>query len=104
MLTQDPTFRKAWLNQAKAYESDDKPDEALQAYKKALELSKEPYLVEKVVTLQKKVDILNEKRKEELMSGLKNIGNSILGYFGMSLDNFKLNQNGDGGYNVSFQQ
>jgi hypothetical protein len=28
--------------------------------------------------------------QEEVMSGLKNIGNSILGYFGMSLDNFKL--------------
>jgi hypothetical protein len=28
--------------------------------------------------------------QEEVIGGLKNIGNSILGYFGMSLDNFKL--------------
>lgn len=37
-----------------------------------------------------------------MISGLKNIGNSILGKFGMSLDNFKLNQNENGSYNVSY--
>lgn len=46
---------------------------------------------------------LNEKRKTEVVDGLKKIGNSILGYFGMSLDNFKLNQGDNGGYNVSFK-
>ena len=38
------------------------------------------------------------------MDGLKNIGNSVLGYFGMSLDNFKLEQGPGGGYNISFKQ
>ena len=38
------------------------------------------------------------------MGGLKNIGNSILGYFGMSLDNFKLEKGPGGGYNVQFKQ
>lgn len=38
------------------------------------------------------------------MSGLKNIGNSVLGWFGMSLDNFKINKNPDGTYGVSTQQ
>ena len=38
------------------------------------------------------------------MSGLKNIGNSILGYFGMSLDNFQLNQNQNGSYNITMKQ
>lgn len=58
----------------------------------------------KLVVLQKKVDELNEKRKDEVLSGLKNIGNSILGYFGMSLDNFQLTQNEGGTYNVQFKQ
>lgn len=38
------------------------------------------------------------------MDGLKNIGNSVLGYFGMSIDNFKLEQGPGGGYNISFKQ
>lgn len=37
------------------------------------------------------------------MDGLKTIGNNILGFFGLSLDNFKLNQTDNGGYNVSFK-
>lgn len=50
-----------------------------------------------------KVDEINEKRKEEVMSGLKNIGNSVLGYFGLSLDNFKMEQGEGGGYNIQFK-
>ena len=38
------------------------------------------------------------------MDGLKTIGNSVLGYFGLSLNNFKLEQGAGGGYNVSFKQ
>lgn len=34
-----------------------------------------------------------EKMKTEVLTNLKSFGNSILGKFGMSLDNFKLNQN-----------
>lgn len=46
---------------------------------------------------------LNEKRKKEVLDGLKTIGNNVLGFFGLSLDNFKLNQGENGGYNVSFK-
>mmetsp|Transcript_3318 Transcript_3318/g.2770 ORF Transcript_3318/g.2770 Transcript_3318/m.2770 type:complete len:161 (-) Transcript_3318:21-503(-) len=45
-----------------------------------------------------------EKMKDEVMGNLKNLGNTILGKFGMSLDNFKLNQNPDGTYNVNMGQ
>ena len=44
-----------------------------------------------------------EKMKNEVMGNLKSFGNTILGKFGMSLDNFKLNQNPDGTYNVNYQ-
>ncbi|KAJ9438850.1 Peptidyl-prolyl cis-trans isomerase FKBP62 [Diplonema papillatum] len=51
---------------------------------------------------------LVEKRKkeqmDEAMQSLKGIGNSVLGYFGMSVDNFKTTQNPDGTYGISFQQ
>ena len=39
--------------------------------------------------------------KEEVMGNMKKLGNSVLGYFGMSMDNFKMQQNEDGTYNVN---
>ena len=43
-----------------------------------------------------------EKMKEEVMGGMKKLGNSVLGYFGMSIDNFKMQQNPDGTYNINY--
>jgi hypothetical protein len=40
--------------------------------------------------LDKHYKISTEKKKEEVLGGLKDLGNSILGKFGMSLDNFKM--------------
>lgn len=62
------------------------------------------FVREKIAYLKPKVDEINESRKKEVVEGLKNIGNSFLGYFGMSLDNFKLEQGPGGGYNISFKQ
>ncbi len=38
-----------------------------------------------------------------MMGKLKDVGNSLLGMFGMSLDNFQLNQNNGGGYNIQYK-
>lgn len=68
----------------------------------------------RIFVMTKDLEKLNEKRKNEVLSGLKNLGNTILGKmfnspliinilkgkFGMSLDNFKLNQNEGGSYNI----
>lgn len=35
---------------------------------------------------------------------LKGLGNMILGKFGLSLDNFKMEKNEQGSYSVQFQQ
>ena len=37
------------------------------------------------------------------MDGLKTLGNNFLGLFGMSLDNFKMEQGQGGGYNISYK-
>jgi hypothetical protein len=46
-----------------------------------------------------------EKMKEEMLGKLKDLGNSILGRFGMSLDNFKMEKDPNtGGYSIKMQQ
>ena len=46
----------------------------------------------------------NEKMKAEMMEGMKKLGNFCLKPFGLSTDNFKLEQNEGGSYNIKFQQ
>lgn len=59
----------------------------------------------KIKKLEKRIEERNEKMKDEMLGKLKDIGNTILGKFGMSLDNFKLNKDpNSGGYNISFQR
>lgn len=55
--------------------------------------------------MKKKSEEQFEKEKEEMMGKLKDFGNFVLGKIGLSLDNFKVEQNPDtGAYNISFQQ
>ena len=43
--------------------------------------------------------------KEETLGKLKDLGNSILGNFGLSTDNFKFDKDpGTGSYNIRFEQ
>ena len=39
---------------------------------------------------------------DEMLGKLKEMGNSILGNFGISLDNFKMIPNGQGGYSIQY--
>jgi hypothetical protein len=43
--------------------------------------------------------------KEEVLGKLKDLGNSVLSNFGMSLDNFKMDKDPNtGGYSIRFEQ
>lgn len=47
-----------------------------------------------------------QKKKEmtgEMLGKLKEVGNSFLGLFGMSVDNFQFNQGEGGGYNIQYK-
>eukprot|EP00359_Climacostomum_virens_P002247 CAMPEP_0204899714 /NCGR_PEP_ID=MMETSP1397-20131031/2007_1 /ASSEMBLY_ACC=CAM_ASM_000891 /TAXON_ID=49980 /ORGANISM="Climacostomum Climacostomum virens, Strain Stock W-24" /LENGTH=163 /DNA_ID=CAMNT_0052067697 /DNA_START=1389 /DNA_END=1877 /DNA_ORIENTATION=- len=119
-----------FANMAQCYIQLSQPDEAIKACDRALELSPDYVKVRdrKIrVLIDKKdfrlakeaadagdcdpllkqeasrlADEQFEKDKEAMMGQLKGLGNTILGKFGLSLDNFKVEQNETGSYSVNF--
>ena len=99
-------YTKAYTRRATAFEKMNQSDKALEDAKKAFTL--EPTstnLRQQVARLQKLEDERLEKLKAETMDKLKDLGNSILGNFGLSLDNFKAEQDPQtGSYSINFNQ
>lgn len=102
----DPLYLKAILRRAEIYEETDKLDESLADYQKAVEL--DPKHVEANQALRRlppKIEERNEKLKAEMMDNLKKLGNMVLKPFGLSTNNFKMEQDpNSGGYNMQFVQ
>jgi tetratricopeptide (TPR) repeat protein len=97
---------KAYLRRGKAYEKLEDTEKALGDMKAVLAL--EPQHTE-ALAASARLEIEEKKRlekmKDEMMGKLKDLGNGILGKFGMSLDNFKAVQDpATGSYNVNFQR
>ncbi|KAK2143016.1 hypothetical protein LSH36_887g02002 [Paralvinella palmiformis] len=105
-LELNPVYLKALLRRAELYEKTDKLDEALADYTKALEMDRT--LIKARIacqTLPDQIKERNEKLKEEMLGKLKDLGNLILRPFGLSTNNFKLQQDPNtGGYSMQFQQ
>jgi len=87
-----------------AYENLDKLAEALDDYKAVLALDPDNAKARAgVQRVEPEVLKRQEKMKEEMLGKLKDFGNTILGKFGLSLDNFKATQDSNtGSYNISF--
>lgn len=104
----NPKYVKALIRRSTAYENmeESKTDLALQDAKDALALEPNNAKIKATVKrLQKIEDERLEKLKEETMGKLKELGNSILGNFGLSLDNFQATQDPKtGSYSINFQQ
>ena len=103
-LALQPNHVKALLRRAQAREELEKMQEALEDMKKVVEI--DPSVAEArraVPRLQVAAEKKAEELKEQMMGQLKELGNSLLGKFGMSLDNFKAEKDpSTGSYNISF--
>ncbi|EJD38368.1 hypothetical protein AURDEDRAFT_107811 [Auricularia subglabra TFB-10046 SS5] len=52
--------------------------------------------------LAPRIEAARKREMDEMMSKFKGLGNSILGKFGLSTDNFQFTPNGAGGYSLNF--
>ena len=102
----DSQYVKVILRRAYVREKLDKLTPALEDYKRVLELdSGQASAREAVNRLPEQILIQQEKMKEECMAKLKDLGNLVLKPFGLSTENFKMNQDPtSGGYNIQFSQ
>jgi len=94
------------MRRAQAKEAMDEPNDALEDMKKVVELDPSIKAAAAAVPrLQRAADAKLEAQKEEMIGKLKDLGNTVLGKFGLSLNNFKAEQDPTtGSYNISFQQ
>ncbi|KAK8792292.1 hypothetical protein WA171_002544 [Blastocystis sp. BT1] len=105
-IQNNPSYVKAYIRRSQAYLETDKLDECLADYDKILELDKSMTSYRsKRQELAKRIDERNEKLKQEMLGKLKEVGNKILGKFGMSVDNFKMVQDpATGGYSIKYEK
>ncbi|XP_073155885.1 uncharacterized protein [Henckelia pumila] len=105
-LELNPTYMKAVLRRAEAHEKLEHYEESIADMTKVLELDPSNDQARRtIIRLKPLADEKREKMKEEMIGKLKEMGNSILGRFGMSVDNFKaVKDPNTGSYSVSFQQ
>jgi hypothetical protein len=110
-LTLDPTYIKALLRRAQANENigtSTAMTEALEDYKKMKESAKDSYTLTQCQRAERelpdKIKVKMDLEKEEMMGKLKDLGNTLLGKFGLSTDNFQFEKdpNGSGGYSMNF--
>lgn len=99
-------YVKAYLRRANFYEETEKFDESLEDYKKVLEFdpgNKDAAAAN--IRLPPLIQERNEKLKTEMLGKLKDLGNVILRPFGLSTENFQLQQDPNtGGYSINFKQ
>jgi hypothetical protein len=107
-----PDYVKALVRRATAFERFEQTDRALEDSKEAFEIMKLSgdvktqqfhSIVQTISRLQKLEDERLEKLKTETLDKLKDLGNSILGNFGLSLNNFQAQKDPNtGSYSISF--
>ncbi|KAG0540639.1 hypothetical protein BDA96_03G426100 [Sorghum bicolor] len=105
-LELNPTYLKALLRRAEAHEKLEHYDEAIADMKKVIEMDpSNQQATRSLFRLEPLAAEKREKMKEEMIGKLKDLGNSVLGRFGMSVDNFKaVKDPNTGSYSIQFQK
>ncbi|XP_064603101.1 tetratricopeptide repeat protein 1-like [Liolophura sinensis] len=103
-LELNPNYMKALLRRAELYEKTEKLDEALADYTQVVNMDPCQHAARiACARLPDQIKERNEKMKEEMLGKLKDLGNMILKPFGLSTNNFQLQQDPNtGGYSVQF--
>ena len=101
-----PNYIKALMRRAASLEAIKNYDEALMDLRRVLEIEPENTIARASVARVEPLALQKqEEMKEEMMGKLKELGNTVLGKFGLSLDNFKTEKDPDtGSYSIKFQQ
>ncbi|BAT84402.1 hypothetical protein LR48_Vigan03g133900 [Vigna angularis] len=105
-LELNPVYVKAFVRRGEAHEKLEHFEEAIADMKKILEIDPSNDQARKSIRrLEPLAAEKREKMKEEMIGKLKDMGNSVLGRFGMSVDNFKaVKDPNTGSYSISFQR
>ncbi|XP_022781629.1 tetratricopeptide repeat protein 1-like [Stylophora pistillata] len=105
-LDLDSDYLKVRLRRAQCFEHEDRLEEALEDYQKVFDMDRSSHVArEALMRLPEQIRVKHEKMKEEMMGKLKDLGNVFLRPFGLSTDNFKVQQDPkSGGYSVNFQK
>lgn len=102
----DPKYVKAYHRRCSAAEALEKWHDAATDLKKVLELdpAQKSKMGAHLATLERKSNEQFEKDKEEMLGKLKDLGNMVLGKFGMSVDNFAVEKDPNtGSYSMSYK-
>jgi len=110
-LLDDPTYTKALERRASSNDTINtwtSLTAAQEDYNSLLKLVTSPSQLadirRKLQLLKPRLESAQKKETDEMMDKLKGLGNSLLGNFGLSTDNFKFEPNGQGGYSVNFSR
>ena len=99
----DEMYVKPHYQRMMILKSETEYEEALVDAKRIMELDPSfPQIKKTTIELEKLQKEKFDKMKDEVMDGMKNLGNMFLGNFGMSVENFKTVQNQDGTYNIQY--
>ncbi|XP_051903016.1 tetratricopeptide repeat protein 1 [Hippocampus zosterae] len=103
-LELNPDYVKALLRRAELYEQTEQLEKALDDYQAVLERDPEQTAARRACArLPQQIHEKNEKLKAEMLGKLKDLGNLVLRPFGLSTNNFQVNQDAaTGSYSINF--